>query len=406
MSLPNKYGRYCETDATALLHSSPTLTAKQVIVIPCFAESPETLTRLLDSIPTKQYTLCILVHNAPETLSAEHITHIRHMQQWLATQPIEWQHPTAPITFRHRHHLSLLEINKTQSPHTIHPTQGVGLARKIGADCAVALMHTGALPYTWIHTTDVDVILPPDYFTQMPPYHQNADIAGCVYPFKHYASTDIAVPMRVYDQWLRHYVNGLTQAGSPYAYHSIGSTIAIHPLAYMAVRGCPKRAAGEDFYLLNKLAKQGRIQTLTGNPLHIEGRLTQRTPFGTAAALNTWQHFTDWDKEPPWYPPDSFIALQQWLDIIHEITLSDTEESIQETINTTHCAAEETLHFLKTQQFFSILMKLQKHHPTQPALTQALHHWFDAFKTLKYIHHITPLFTKKTSSAPSSTVPH
>ena len=44
-------------------------------------------------------------------------------------------------------------------------------------------------------------------------------------------------------------------ARSPYAFHTIGSTMAVSANHYAKVRGFPKREAGEDFYLLNKLAK-------------------------------------------------------------------------------------------------------------------------------------------------------
>ena len=62
---------------------------------------------------------------------------------------------------------------------------------------------------------------------------------------------------------------GLGFAGSPYAYHSVGSTLAVRAEAYAIVRGVPKRAAGEDFYLLDKLAKVTPIRVLTGEPVAI-----------------------------------------------------------------------------------------------------------------------------------------
>ena len=46
---------------------------------------------------------------------------------------------------------------------------------------------------------------------------------------------------------MSYYVAGLAMAGSGYAHHSLGSTIAVHAKSYAAVRGYPKRSAGEDF---------------------------------------------------------------------------------------------------------------------------------------------------------------
>ena len=63
---------------------------------------------------------------------------------------------------------------------------------------------------------------------------------------------------------MSYYVAGLAMAGSRYAHHSLGSTIAVHAKTYAAVRGYPKRSAGEDFYLLNKICKLAPVERLAG----------------------------------------------------------------------------------------------------------------------------------------------
>ena len=84
---------------------------------------------------------------------------------------------------------------------------------------------------------------------------------------------------------LRYYVLGLHDAGSPYAFHTVGSTLAIHGEYYAKVRGFPKRLAAEDFYILNKLAKTGVIVRPTREPLRIRHRESERAPFGTGPAV-------------------------------------------------------------------------------------------------------------------------
>ena len=61
----------------------------------------------------------------------------------------------------------------------------------------------------------------------------------------------------------------------------MGSCIAIPARAYAAVRGFPRKNAAEDFYVLDKLAKVGTISRLSGSPLLLEGRISDRVPFGT-----------------------------------------------------------------------------------------------------------------------------
>ena len=84
---------------------------------------------------------------------------------------------------------------------------------------------------------------------------------------------------------MSYYVAGLAMAGSRYAHHSLGSTIAVHAKTYAAVRGYPKRSAGEDFYLLNKICKLAPVERLAGPALSIEARISARVPFGTGPAL-------------------------------------------------------------------------------------------------------------------------
>ena len=57
---------------------------------------------------------------------------------------------------------------------------------------------------------------------------------------------------------------------------------------YAQSAGFPKLAAGEDFYLLNKLAKIGKIIPLKiiNQPIYIQARISNRTPFGTGPALD------------------------------------------------------------------------------------------------------------------------
>ena len=85
--------------------------------------------------------------------------------------------------------------------------------------------------------------------------------------------------IQYYGHYLNNHVDNLKCIGSPYAFHTIGSTIAINADFYASTR-LSKLAAGEDFYILNKLAKIGEIKTL-GAPIILSGRISNRTPFGT-----------------------------------------------------------------------------------------------------------------------------
>src|SRR5690606_17786041 len=89
----------------------------------------------------------------------------------------------------------------------------------------------------------------------------------------------------LYEISLRSYEYGLAYAGSPYAFQTLGSTLALNPAAYAKVRGFPKRLAGEDFYILNKLIKIGPIYLRNDRCLQIKDRPSQRVPFGTGTSV-------------------------------------------------------------------------------------------------------------------------
>ena len=83
---------------------------------------------------------------------------------------------------------------------------------------------------------------------------------------------------------MSYYVNSLKAANSNYAYPTLGSTFAIHAETYAQVE-LSKRNAGEDFHLLNKIAKTSRIQYSTETTISLEARLSDRVPIGTRPSI-------------------------------------------------------------------------------------------------------------------------
>lgn len=162
--------------------------------------------------------------------------------------------------------------------------QGVGLARRIGCDLALGLVRRGGLASRYIGSTDGDVRLPGGYLAAL---GRSPDAVALLFPFEHIGAEGSAVleATRLVELSWRYYVLGLAWSGSPFAYHSVGSCLAVEVTAYARARGFPRREAAEDFHLLAKLAKLGELDVLAAPVVHIAARRSGRVPFGTGPAV-------------------------------------------------------------------------------------------------------------------------
>jgi len=265
--------------------------------------------------------------------------------------------------------------------------QGVGWARKIGFDVALRLHRSKKLASRWLHSTDADVILPRDYFERASAVG-TPNAAALVYPFTHRGEVDVALAraVQLYEISLRYYVLGLASAGSPYAHHTIGSTLAVDATAYAKVRGVPKRTAAEDFYLLGKLAKIGAVVPLGGGAVSLSGRVSRRVPFGTGPAVERIARGGDFTL----YHPHIFAALGGWLAALSDLTpvsppgafskrlMARCREGGLDPTLLVEMAAHPTTE--------AALAAARRHAKTGAKLRQHLFTWFDAFRTLKFVH--------------------
>lgn len=344
--------RYGEPEAQRM----PPLAARyeHVLTVPCYDEPPECVGDLLGRLDAS--ALVILVVNAPSDADTE----ARHRTEafWRALGGVDDE----PFHFsRWRQQLDLLAVNRAAPDRLIPRRQGVGLARKIAADMACALIAAGRIDSPWIHMTDADAELPADYFAHLP-----GDPGCALHPFRHEAPPELADAMRLYELHLRYYVNRLRWAGSPYAFHTIGSTISIHADTYAKVRGVPKRNAGEDFHLLNKAAKVAPIYPLSHPEILLKARLSTRVPFGTGPALSRMTA----DDHPLSYAPESFNRLAEVIAYIERgASLSDESAALLEELGYPR---------FRTQA--------QRQHRRPETLRKATHQWFDGLRTLRFIH--------------------
>ena len=281
----------------------------------------------------------------------------------------------------------IIDHEKIFKPYT---PSNVGLARKIGCDLALAWHSAGTIDSDWLSSTDADAILPLDYFDRIEKTDPSSK-AIC-WPFSHMPSNDSSLDAacKMYVSHLHHYTLGLTYAKSPFNYHSLGSCISVRARAYAEVRGFPKRDAGEDFYMLNKLRKVGEIKRLTGQCISIATRESDRVPFGTGPAISM---IVDSKVTPPEYKlynPQCFAALKAVINSIPNLW-GNTAEPLRDILEKQNLSADLAIAAEESLIKLGITKAIDHCLEHASSKTTFLKHfliWFDAFRTLKFIHHL------------------
>lgn len=415
MAIKKYLQRYAEPETAALARLQECLPAdhvwSDVVVIPACNENSDFLRA---PPPANGRSLMILVINqivsarpsivlANQSLFDEALTRCERM--WDSGQSFSgFKLLLLKDTQAHR---DILLVDKFRDGHQLPPKGGVGNARKIGADLATYLIHAGRIESRWIRCTDADVKLPDSYFGCTAEHASDKDIAALIYPFRHggggavTASDNVGLATQLYELSLRYYVAAFEAAGSPYAFHTIGSTIAIDVNHYAKVRGFPRRAAGEDFYLLNKLAKSGKVLQMEAGPpcqpIRIAARLSERVPFGTGAAVNKMTALEDLVQDYRFYDPRVFGLLGLWLQSWPAIWQAQSSQLqgglfagyVDCALLLSNPQAHEVrclLDALRTLRTEAALQHAFRQSKSPDQFDRHMRIWFDAFRSLKLIH--------------------
>ncbi len=359
---------------------------QQVLVLPAYRES-SVLLQSLTQLPAGQgRTLLILVLNRPDSdTNPQANTELRLVLQD-SSLPREKRGAVLIQCLNTYTDLYLLDMETLYGPTPA--AHGVGLARKTGCDLALQWMVAGGISSEWLCSTDADATLPADYFEQLG--SAAPDAVAAVFPFCHVpgGEQDCDTATALYERRLHHYVLGLEYAGSPYAYHTLGSCLAIRASAYAHVRGFPKRAGAEDFYLLNKLAKIGPIARLSGSRIELQSRRSSRVPFGTGPAVEAILASAQPHNAALFYHPHCFDALRALLASLPELS-HDTDQDIAQLLlrhGLNQAAAAQAQQALVALGIQSAITHCQRQSKSSDQFQRQFHQWFDAFRTLKFIH--------------------
>lgn len=351
----------------------------RVVVIPALAEYetlPETLASVAENPPGLLATtlVIVVVNNGPRTVD-------RHSAYEENQATLAWLRDAAR---RELDGVRLAWVDASSEGRELGVREGVGAARKIGLDWGLEVLRRNARPGGALINLDADALVDSAYLEVLDEYFQRDRAWGAVVELAHRLEGPREQRQAIlrYELFLRYHVLGLRYAGSPYAFHTLGSIMACRGEAYAAVSGMNRRRGGEDFYFLQELAKTGQVATLSGTTVRPSARPSWRVPFGTGPRVaEQMKHPGDGLLA---YAPECYEVLRAWLGCV-----SRGGDVDGETLQHQARAIDRELEkYLEDQDFRKTWERLQANAGDREQLLAQFHRWFDGLKTLRLIHHL------------------
>jgi hypothetical protein len=230
---------------------------------------------------------------------------------------------------------------------------------------------------------DADCLVEENYLYEISYFFKKQNAFAAAVNFEHNLSEDGINKLGIvsYEIFLRHYVAGLLFAQSPFAFHTVGSTVICDHEAYVKVGGMNTKKAAEDFYFLQKLAKHYGIYNISLTKVKPSARESWRVPFGTGRSMSD---FSSNKKDILIFDPDVYVVLKEWLKLFN----SDTSLNPDLTYKEARKIHPELCRFLENRRFKRDWEKILENSKSTKQLDYQRKNWFDAFETLKLIHHL------------------
>jgi hypothetical protein len=264
---------------------------------------------------------------------------------------------------------------------------GVGLARKIGMDAALARFVTIGNARGIIASLDADCTCDHDYLISLESHFEaHPGTRACSIYFEHDIdgplATELYSAVTHYELFLRYYRHGLRYAAFPHDCYTVGSCMAVRCDAYARHGGMNRRKAGEDFYFLNKLMAVGGVTENNATRVVPGVRASTRTPFGTGRALH--DRLTNLHR--PWltYDPRVFCELTELVAGIDDY-YGMPPGAWRGQASLSPCMGN----FLIEHGIVAKHAEILANCASPESFRKRFFQWFDAFRALKFIHFAT-----------------
>jgi hypothetical protein len=400
MNKPSVFNQYMQRYSTAgkwKLIAPAFENVSQVVVIPAYAEK-EMLFSTLASLARNQssslaysFILCVINNkkNSPDEVKANNQRTLEYLKALAGKFCLNSLNTNEDLRNNLKmisdSHLRIGYIDASSEGYEIPDIAGgVGMARKIGMDAALCLLQGNSSFKKLIISLDADTLVQSNYLAAIKNYF-TGKVKTAVVAYQHQEpSTDEGkAAIYCYEIFLRYWILGLKYAKSRYAFHSIGSTMVCSTDAYLEVRGMNRREAGEDFYFLNKLAKIGNIGYIKDTCVYPSARASLRVPFGTGKRIQRF--LTGRHEEYVLYNPRIFEILAEWLLLMKQAFHYDEKEIMEKAGLIDPILAS----FLTDCNFMHVWSRIRRNVRDEDNLIKQFNCWFDGFKTLKLINHLS-----------------
>ena len=341
------------------------------VVIPCFNEQDlvSTLDSLANCEAPRSDVEVIVVINSGE----HHSDEIKRRNQLTNAEFNEWRND-----YKGPFHFHLIYVPDLPKKHA-----GVGLARKIGMDEAVSRFHS--IKHDGIIICfDADSTCDDNFLVEIERhFDENPKTPGCSIYFEHPLSGNdfnnlIYEGIMKYELHLRYYNQSLKYSGLPYAFHTVGSSMAVRSSAYQKQGGMNRRKAGEDFYFIHKIIALGNFTELNTTRVIPSPRVSDRVPFGTGKAIGDW--VTSDKKEYTTYNFQTFKEIKRFVDFIPQLYQETSIQGLD--------VCYEFKHFLNENGLGEAIAEAKTNSTSYVSFKKRLLVWFDAFRVLKAVHYL------------------
>lgn len=264
---------------------------------------------------------------------------------------------------------------------------GVGYARQIGMDEAAFRMLSVGRQQGIIACFDADSQCKPNYLAELyRMWNQYPKTHACSVRFEHPLSGDdfpaeVYNGIAAYELHLRYYNQATRFISFPFAYHTVGSSMACSAEAYVKFGGMNRHQAGEDFYFLQKIIPHGHFRELNTTCVYPSPRPSNRVPFGTGRAMSKLVY----SHEPiSTYHLESFLNLKPLLlnvSNLYGYNVPQTEGFIKS-------LAEPLKEFLIQVDAAKAIENVRANASSPKTFKKRFFLWFDAFMLLKYMNFV------------------